>query len=452
MATAGICSALPSQPQPYPPPLASVPPDTRFPPAPNAPPTSSSTASSYNGSTCPTPSQCPAPMNHQQWSANEQPPYYQSVGVPPRPGCSPSSTGESRTQSTYQVPVDLTLILQYTSAAHVYGSTVPQAPGQCQTSYFPQQPSQTQPAPAHPAGCGQDPPVTCSPAIESFPPDLSKLSLDEQQQAPSRTPPNTYPSQGPNLTSTSASGQCADASEDKAQLQPAYAQPSPSITYSQAPQYATQPVAVQVPSTLPPPPYSPYPQADQNLHPLSEQEIQPQHPQAIYTQQQTQYQEHPQYWQQQLLQQTAQTYVQQQTPYYGSGQQHQYTQVQLQNSVLGLQQPQYAQAHIQQFQQVQPIQQVQPAQQVQSTYGQDAPPSILAHEPGKDDEKTGSVTRFFGDTLFGRFARSSVSTVTTTLKMPAVLSPWGDNNPVTLPSCPLRHIHGDRYSTVGRCC
>ena len=138
------------------------------------------------------------------------------------------------------------------------------------------------------------------------------------------------------------------------------------------------------------------------------------------------------------MQQQAQAYIQQQTPYHGATQQQQYTQVQVQNPVMGLQQPQYAQAQIQQIQQIQPPQQAQWAQQIQPAYGQEAAPGSLAHKPGKDDEQTGKVTRFLGDTLVGRFARSGVSTVTTTLKMPATLSPWGDNNPVTLPNVRYR--------------
>jgi hypothetical protein len=59
--------------------------------------------------------------------------------------------------------------------------------------------------------------------------------------------------------------------------------------------------------------------------------------------------------------------------------------------------------------------------------------------PGpKDEKQTGSVQRFFGDTLFGRVGRASVQTVTSALKMPASLSPWGDNNPVTLPNVRYR--------------
>ncbi|KAK3197306.1 hypothetical protein GRF29_1536g1350230 [Pseudopithomyces chartarum] len=56
----------------------------------------------------------------------------------------------------------------------------------------------------------------------------------------------------------------------------------------------------------------------------------------------------------------------------------------------------------------------------------------------QDAHKTGAVKRFFGDTLLGRVARSSVYTVTTTMKMPTSLSPWGDNNPVTLPNVRYR--------------
>ncbi|KAL8930824.1 MAG: hypothetical protein Q9208_000365 [Pyrenodesmia sp. 3 TL-2023] len=115
-------------------------------------------------------------------------------------------------------------------------------------------------------------------------------------------------------------------------------------------------------------------------------------------------------------------YVQPQTPYYPGVQQ----------------QPKCAQAQIQQYQQVLPVQQVQWMPQLQLSYGQEAPRSILANQPGKDDEKTGSVTRFFGDMLAVRFVRSGVSTVTTTFKMPAFLSPWGDNNPITLPNVRYR--------------
>lgn len=56
----------------------------------------------------------------------------------------------------------------------------------------------------------------------------------------------------------------------------------------------------------------------------------------------------------------------------------------------------------------------------------------------KDEKHTGSVQRFFGDTLFGRVARSSVQTATSAMKMPTSLSPWGDNNPVTLPNVRYR--------------
>jgi hypothetical protein len=56
----------------------------------------------------------------------------------------------------------------------------------------------------------------------------------------------------------------------------------------------------------------------------------------------------------------------------------------------------------------------------------------------KDEKQTGGVQRFFGDTLFGRVARSSVQTATSAMKMPSSLSPWGDNNPVTLPNVRYR--------------
>ena len=56
----------------------------------------------------------------------------------------------------------------------------------------------------------------------------------------------------------------------------------------------------------------------------------------------------------------------------------------------------------------------------------------------QDAQKSDTVKRFFGDTLFGRVARSSVQTATSMAKMPTALSPWGDNNPVTLPNVRYR--------------
>ena len=138
------------------------------------------------------------------------------------------------------------------------------------------------------------------------------------------------------------------------------------------------------------------------------------------------------------MQEQAQNYVQQTQPYHNIAQQQQpqYTQVAVQNPVMGLQQPQLAQAQVEQYTPALVLQ--QPQTQTPTIYGQEAGAGILAHKPGKDDHETGKVTRFLGDTLVGRFARSSVSTVTTTIKMPAVLSPWGDNNPVTLPNVRYR--------------
>lgn len=64
--------------------------------------------------------------------------------------------------------------------------------------------------------------------------------------------------------------------------------------------------------------------------------------------------------------------------------------------------------------------------------------SSPGHGGPKDAQQSDKVKRFFGDTLFGRVARSSVSTATSFAKMPQSLSPWGDNNPVTLPNVRYR--------------
>lgn len=97
----------------------------------------------------------------------------------------------------------------------------------------------------------------------------------------------------------------------------------------------------------------------------------------------------------------------------------------------------------------QPVQQpMVPQQQPPRHYTTSAPQGLFGpkHSSGghgsqtgpKDEKQTGGVQRFFGDTLFGRVARSSVQTATSALKMPSSLSPWGDNNPVTLPNVRYR--------------
>jgi hypothetical protein len=99
----------------------------------------------------------------------------------------------------------------------------------------------------------------------------------------------------------------------------------------------------------------------------------------------------------------------------------------------------------QQFQQPGAPQQQQPQQRHFTTtapsglFGPKKSSGTPTSPPGpKDEKETGKVQRFFGDTLFGRVGRASVQTVTSALKMPASLSPWGDNNPVTLPNVRYR--------------
>lgn len=79
-------------------------------------------------------------------------------------------------------------------------------------------------------------------------------------------------------------------------------------------------------------------------------------------------------------------------------------------------------------------------QAVSSGFMPAPPPFVPAGgpQPAKDDHKSSKTKRFLGDTLVGRVARSSVATVSSTVKMPLTLSPWGDNNPVTLPNVRYR--------------
>lgn len=100
-----------------------------------------------------------------------------------------------------------------------------------------------------------------------------------------------------------------------------------------------------------------------------------------------------------------------------------------------------------QYQQSPPPYQISQQQSVQRPPFTETAPSGLfgsKHSSGssqsspQDAQQSDKVKRFFGDTLFGRVARSSVSTVTSFAKMPLSLSPWGDNNPVTLPNVRYR--------------
>ncbi|KAF2134218.1 hypothetical protein P153DRAFT_272306, partial [Dothidotthia symphoricarpi CBS 119687] len=98
------------------------------------------------------------------------------------------------------------------------------------------------------------------------------------------------------------------------------------------------------------------------------------------------------------------------------------------------------------LQQIQPLAQPLQQQQPQGSNYTSTPPSGLfgpkrhsSHGSGPQDaQKSDGVKRFFGDTLIGRVARSSVQTATSMAKIPTSLSPWGDNNPVTLPNVRYR--------------
>jgi hypothetical protein len=169
--------------------------------------------------------------------------------------------------------------------------------------------------------------------------------------------------------------------------------------------------------------------------PQMQQQFQPQQPQGEIPQ--------PQYIQpQQPMGQQPYPGVANMTP-------QQYQQVQ---QVIQTYPPEKLQMVQQQIQQVLPsppvLQQPQPQlpqQQAPSKlhYTTTAPSGLFGskhHTPSgpQDAQKSDSVKRFFGDTLVGRVARSSVQTATSITKMPTSLSPWGDNNPVTLPNVRYR--------------
>lgn len=57
-----------------------------------------------------------------------------------------------------------------------------------------------------------------------------------------------------------------------------------------------------------------------------------------------------------------------------------------------------------------------------------------------DEVKSHWAKRFGGNMLLVRGARAGVTTVVSSVKLPATLSPWGDNNPVTLPNIRKRDL------------
>ena len=61
-------------------------------------------------------------------------------------------------------------------------------------------------------------------------------------------------------------------------------------------------------------------------------------------------------------------------------------------------------------------------------------PMEFAPPQSVDDPKSNGVKRFVGNMLVSRVVRASVQSVTSSVTLPMYLSPWGDNNPVTLPN------------------
>jgi hypothetical protein len=61
-------------------------------------------------------------------------------------------------------------------------------------------------------------------------------------------------------------------------------------------------------------------------------------------------------------------------------------------------------------------------------------PAQRRAEGAADDVTEHWSKRFVGNTLAGRVVRASVKSVAATVQLPMYLSPWGDNNPVTLPN------------------
>lgn len=66
------------------------------------------------------------------------------------------------------------------------------------------------------------------------------------------------------------------------------------------------------------------------------------------------------------------------------------------------------------------------------------PPAAAAGADGETKSSWGK--RFVGNMLITRGIRAGVTSVASSVKLPAMLSPWGDNNPITLPNVRRRDV------------
>jgi hypothetical protein len=70
-------------------------------------------------------------------------------------------------------------------------------------------------------------------------------------------------------------------------------------------------------------------------------------------------------------------------------------------------------------------------------------------ETKQKDHKSHAVSRLVGNMLVVRMGRASVQTIQSTAKLPFYLSPWGDNNPVTLPNVRKRDVALAGFAHIG---
>ncbi|KAK6073574.1 hypothetical protein SCUP234_08650 [Seiridium cupressi] len=81
------------------------------------------------------------------------------------------------------------------------------------------------------------------------------------------------------------------------------------------------------------------------------------------------------------------------------------------------------------------------AEVISATSGQPAALSPVRSQEGDEDEKQSHFAkRFMGNMLVARLGRAGVQSVTSTVKLPLYLSPWGDNNPFVLPNLRKRDL------------
>lgn len=85
-------------------------------------------------------------------------------------------------------------------------------------------------------------------------------------------------------------------------------------------------------------------------------------------------------------------------------------------------------------------QQAEAAHIVAAPVGQQTMETAATKNQEGDEKESHFAKRFMGNMLVARLGRAGVQSVSSTVKLPLYLSPWGDNNPFMLPNLRKRDL------------